>query len=52
MQYYMHIETGEVDTAEGWVYTDEDGNSRDPVAEGCPNLVEVFQVCGGDWVEL
>ena len=46
---YMNMVTGAVDTKDGWMYTDEDGISRDPVADGA--VVEVVKV-DGNWVEV
>jgi hypothetical protein len=45
----MNIETGSVDTRDGWIYKDENGNSVDPVYRG--EVVEVVKDEEGDWVE-
>jgi len=49
---YMHIESGTIDTASGWIYDNEEtGKLCDPVEEGDPALVEVVQDDNGEWVE-
>ena len=48
---YMHIETGSVDTADGWIFRDEEtGKLCDPVASGSEGLLEVVRDEGGEWV--
>ena len=47
---YMNPYTGSVDTADGWICEDENGNTINPVEEG--EVVEVVQNDDGDWVEV
>ena len=47
---YMNPYTGSVDTEDGWICEDENGNTRNPVEEG--EVVEVVQNDDGDWVEV
>ena len=46
---YMNINTGNVDTADGWIYRNDAGELCDPVASG--EVVEVEKDSQGDWVE-
>lgn len=46
---YMNIETGSVDTYDGWDYTTEDGEQVNAVDLG--EVVEVVKV-DGQWVEV
>jgi len=45
---YMNPETGSVDTEDGWIYTDENGISHNPVKEG--TVTEVF-LRSGTWAK-
>lgn len=47
---YMNIETGSVDTYEGWEYQTEDGQIVNAVDLG--EVVEVEKDENGDWVEV
>lgn len=47
---YMNIETGSVDTKDGWIYTDEAGRRVDPVEDG--DVVEViWDKITSTWIE-
>lgn len=46
---YMNLETGSVDTRDGWFYTNEDGDTVNAVDLG--EVVEVVKT-NGEWVEV
>lgn len=46
---YMNIETGSVDTHDGWWYENEDGEKVNAVDLG--EVVEVVKNENGEWVE-
>ena len=48
-KFYMNIETGSVDTYDGWYYTNEDGKEVNAVDLG--EVVEVVKDKDGDWEE-
>ena len=48
-KYYMNIETGSVDTYDGWYYKNENGESVNAVDLG--EVVEVEKV-DGEWIEV
>jgi len=47
-QFYMNVETGSVDTKDGWNYENEDGDTVNAVDLG--EVVEVEKSEDGDWV--
>ena len=48
--YYMNIETGSVDTKEGWNYENESGETVNAVDLG--EVVEVEKDKNGNWIEV
>lgn len=46
---YMNVETGSVDTRDGWGYENEAGETVNAVDLG--EVIEVNQNENGDWVE-
>ena len=48
--YYMNIETGSVDTKEGWNYENEAGEIVNAVDLG--EVVEVEKDKNGNWIEV
>jgi len=48
-KFYMNIETGQVDTEDGWFYENEDGIEVNAVELG--EVVEVVKNDDGEWVE-
>jgi hypothetical protein len=53
---YMHVNTGSVDTVEGWAYEDENGKyTGEDTVEAClksGDFVEVVKDEDGEWVEV
>ena len=47
---YMNVETGSVDSYDGWYYENEDGKQVNAVDLG--EVVEVEKDVNGDWVEV
>ena len=47
---YMNIETGSVDTYDGWEYENEDGKTVNAVDLG--EVVEVAKDENGHWIEV
>lgn len=47
---YMNVETGTVDTRDGWDYENENGETVNAVDLG--EVVEVEKDANGDWVEV
>ena len=50
MKNYMNIETGSVDTKDGWDYQNESGETVNAVDLG--EVVEVEKDSEGNWVEV
>lgn len=50
MKYFMNVETGSVDTYDGWFYENENGETVNAVDLG--EVVEVIKNQDGDWIEL
>jgi len=53
MTNYMNINTGSVDTLDGWICEGIAGASKEEIMEDVANgdLVEVIQNDEGDWIE-
>ena len=53
-QMYMNVNTGSVDTKDGWDYTDMDGKTRNSVDEGEVGVEEVYIIRdreAGNWID-
>mgnify|MGYP001566361830 CR=1 FL=1 len=49
-KFYMNVETGSVDTKDGWDYTSESGEIVNAVDLG--EVVEVKKDENGNWIEV